>query len=82
MWGEDLAAVLKTESGLPTYSSDLTYDLRSGDPDSIDQLVAITFANVAVDLLSEGVTGKMTGIKDGKYEALEIPGQSAGPRDC
>jgi 6-phosphofructokinase 1 len=78
--GEDLAAVLKAKAGLPTFSSDLTYDLRSGAPDSIDQLVAITFANISVDLLSEGVTGKMIGIKNGKYEALEIPEQSAGPR--
>ena len=78
--GDDLAAIIKAKAGLSTYSSDLTYDLRSGDPDSVDRLVAITFANVAVDLLSEGVTGKMTGIKDGKYRAVKIPDQLAGPR--
>lgn len=78
--GDDLAVALKTKGGLPTYSSDLTYDLRSGDPDSVDRLVAITFANIAVDLLSEGISGKMIAIKDGVYTAAEIPDQLAGPR--
>ena len=78
--GEDLAAEIKARTGYSTMSSDLTYDLRSGDPDSIDRLVAITFANIALDLLSEGVTGKMVGIRQGRYAALEIPEQLAGPR--
>ena len=34
--------------------SDLTYDLRSGDPDALDQIVATTFANIAVDLIADG----------------------------
>ncbi len=78
--GETLAAEIKARTGLGTMSSDLTYDLRSGDPDSIDRLVAITFANIALDLLSDGVTGKMVGIRKGRYAALEIPKQMAGPR--
>ena len=78
--GEALAAEIKAKTGFGTMSSDLTYDLRSGDPDSIDRLVAITFANIALDLLSDGVTGKMVGIRRGRYAALEIPEQMAGPR--
>ena len=78
--GEALAAEIKAKTGFGTMSSDLTYDLRSGDPDSIDRLVAITFANIALDLLSDGVTGKMVGIRQGRYAAVEIPEQTAGPR--
>ena len=78
--GEALAAEIKARTGFGTMSSDLTYDLRSGDPDSIDRLVAITFANIALDLLSDGVTGKMVGVRKGRYAALEIPEQMAGPR--
>ncbi len=78
--GEALAAEIKDRTGFGTMSSDLTYDLRSGDPDSIDRLVAITYANIALDLLSEGATGKMVGIRQGRYAALEIPEQTAGPR--
>ena len=49
--GEALADELHRRTGVETVHSDLTYDLRSGDPDALDQMVAITFANVAVDLL-------------------------------
>jgi len=32
--------------------SDLTYELRSGDPDFVDKLVAGTFGNMAMDACS------------------------------
>ena len=53
---EVLAAEIKDRTRLETVFSDLTYDLRSGEPDSLDQMVAITFANVAMDLISDGAT--------------------------
>ena len=48
--GEALAAEIRERTGIETLASELTYDLRSGEPDSIDSLVATTFANVAMDL--------------------------------
>ena len=65
--GEALAEELKRRTGIETVHSDLTYDLRSGDPDALDQMVAITFANVAVDLLADGQFGRMVAIRGGKY---------------
>jgi ATP-dependent phosphofructokinase / diphosphate-dependent phosphofructokinase len=44
---ESLADEIKRRAGVETIASDLTYDLRSGDPDFIDKLVAPTFANMA-----------------------------------
>jgi len=61
-------------------NSDLTYDLRSGDPDAVDQMVAITFANVAMDLLADGVAGRMAAVRDGKYAHAALPDASLGPR--
>jgi len=61
-------------------NSDLTYDLRSGEPDSIDQLVAITFANIGLDLIRDGVTGRMVGVKNGCYTHMPLPDSSLGPR--
>jgi 6-phosphofructokinase 1 len=78
--GEALADAVRTMTGVETMSSDLTYDLRSGDPDSIDHLVAITLANIALDLISDNVTGRMVGIRKGKYDHSEIPDPAAGPR--
>jgi 6-phosphofructokinase 1 len=78
--GETLAAELKLRTGIETVHSDLTYDLRSGDPDALDQMVAITFANVAVDLLADGQFGRMVAIRDGKYAHAPLPERAQGAR--
>lgn len=78
--GHALAQEIKRRTGEETMSSDLTYDLRSGDPDSIDHLVAITFANIVLDLISDGVTGRMVGIRGGRYAHSEIPDPALGAR--
>ena len=62
-------------TGVETVHSDLTYDLRSGDPDALDQMAATTFANIAVELLADGISGRMVAIHGGKYtHALPDPG--------
>jgi ATP-dependent phosphofructokinase / diphosphate-dependent phosphofructokinase len=78
--GHALAEEVRKRTGQETIVSDLTYDLRSGEPDSIDQLVAITFANIAVDLIREGVSGRMIGIQNGCYAHVELPDASLGAR--
>jgi 6-phosphofructokinase 1 len=78
--GFALAEELKTLTGVETVHSDLTYDLRSGDPDALDQMVATTFANVAVELLADGVTGRMVAIQGGRYTHAELPAASLGAR--
>ena len=78
--GEALATELRARTGIETLASELTYDLRSGEPDSIDSLVATTFANVAMDLIQDGVTGRMVAIQDGKYAHTALPDPALGPR--
>jgi 6-phosphofructokinase 1 len=78
--GEALAEEVKKRTGEDTMCSDLTYDLRSGDPDSIDHIVAITFANIALDLVSDNVSGRMISIVNGRYGHSEIPDPAAGAR--
>ena len=77
---EVLANELKARTGEDTVASELTYDLRSGEADSLDQMVAITFANVAMDLIRDGVTGRMVAIRDGKYAHTHLPEPGLGPR--
>jgi 6-phosphofructokinase 1 len=60
--------------------SELTYDLRSGDPDSFDQMVATTFANIAVDITHEGLSGRMVAIRDGKFAHTTLPDPKLGAR--
>ncbi len=78
--GSALAAEIRRRTGEETMSSDLTYDLRSGDPDSLDHLTAITFANIALDLVADNVSGRMVGIRNGNYSHSEIPDPAAGAR--
>ena len=75
-----MATELHARTGIETLASELTYDLRSGEPDSIDALVATTFANIAMDLIEGGVTGRMMAIQDGKYAHTVLPDPSLGPR--
>jgi ATP-dependent phosphofructokinase / diphosphate-dependent phosphofructokinase len=43
--------------------------------------VAITYANICVDLIRDGgVTGRMMAIQDGKYVHVAIPDPGQGPR--
>ena len=78
--GEALAVELKARTGIETVASELTYDLRSGEPDSLDSMVAMTFANVAMDLVRDGDTGRMVAIQDGKYAHTTLPQSGLGPR--
>jgi len=78
--GHALGEELRKRKGEETMVSDLTYELRSGDPDALDQIVAITFANVAVDLIREGVHGRLTAVRDGKYTHAPLPDPKLGAR--
>jgi 6-phosphofructokinase len=78
--GEVLAAELKQLTGIEAVASELTYDLRSGEADMHDQIVATTFANCAMDLLASGQFGRMMAIQDGKYAHTELPQPGVGPR--
>jgi ATP-dependent phosphofructokinase / diphosphate-dependent phosphofructokinase len=77
---ETLAAEIKRRSGIESVFSELTYDLRSGEPDAVDTMVAFTFANVAMDLIADGVSGRMTAIRDGKYAHSPLPDPALGAR--
>ncbi len=78
--GHALGEELHRRKGEETMVSDLTYELRSGDPDALDQIVAITFANVAVDLIREGIHGRLTAVRDGKYTHAPLPDPKLGAR--
>src|SRR6516225_9184566 len=77
---ESLADEIKRRTGEETMTSDLTYDLRSGDPDFVDKLVGLTFGNMAYDAMLEGQTGLMSALVKGCYELVPIPDPKLGPR--
>src|SRR5919201_1032696 len=77
---ESLADLIKRRTGEETIVSDLTYDLRSGDPDFIDKLVASTFGTMALDAVLAGESGRMSAIVGGRYDLVPIPDPKLGPR--
>jgi 6-phosphofructokinase 1 len=78
--GEALSDEIKRRTGEETIVSDLTYDLRSGEPDFIDKLVAQTYGTMALDALLEGRRGLMSAMVNGCYQLVPIPDPALGPR--
>lgn len=78
--GQALGEEIHQRTGIETMTGDLTYDLRSGEADALDQMVAMTFANVAMDLIREGIHGRLVAVQDGKYTHAPMPDPKHGPR--
>jgi len=78
--GEALAREVTRRTGIDSLALELTYDLRSGQPDALDQIVASTFANVAMDLVAGGTYGRMVAIRDGKYAHTDLPAKGSSAR--
>ena len=54
---------------------DLTYILRSGDPDAYDRRMAAFYANLVMSLVERGIDGVMAGHRDGEFIYTDIPGK-------
>ncbi len=50
----------------------LGYLMRSGAPDSLDRMVALSYANLATDLIAAGRSGRMVALRDGKYTHIPL----------
>jgi len=50
----------------------LGYLVRSGDPDALDSVVPMTFGNLAMDLILDGVSGRLVNIRNGRYDNVPI----------
>jgi 6-phosphofructokinase len=78
--GEAFSDEVKKRTGLETTVSDLTYELRSGEPDFLDKMIATTFATMAFECVASGARGRMMAIRNGCYTDTDIPDPKLGPR--
>ena len=78
--GEALSTEISRRTGEESIVSDLTYDLRSGDPDFVDKLIAANFGNLAMDAVLAGKSGVMAALVEGAYALAPIPDPALGPR--
>jgi len=77
---ESLSNEIMRRTGEETIVSDLTYDLRSGEPDFVDKMIAATYGNIAMDAVLGGRTGVMAAIVEGRYTLSPMPDPVLGPR--
>ncbi|HEX4208088.1 MAG TPA: 6-phosphofructokinase [Ktedonobacteraceae bacterium] len=74
---EQLATRLPNIRFLPI---DLTYFLRSGEPEVYDKHMAIFYTNLVMSLVEKGTHGVMAAHRDGIYVCTDIPGKNLPPR--
>lgn len=63
---------LKKILGAHTVYQQVAYLMRSGEPDALDRMVAISYANLAVELLTRKKFGKMVALRDGRYTYIGV----------
>jgi ATP-dependent phosphofructokinase / diphosphate-dependent phosphofructokinase len=59
---------------------DVTYILRSGEPDVYDKKMAIFYANLVMNCVQKGVSGVMAAYRDGHYVYTDLPDHSVPRR--
>jgi ATP-dependent phosphofructokinase / diphosphate-dependent phosphofructokinase len=70
--GQITGAALKQLTGIDTVQQQLAYLMRAGVPDSLDRMVAISYANLAVDQLLQGHSGRMVALQNGQYTTVPV----------
>ena len=70
--GQITGDLIKKVTGENIIYQQLGYLMRSGAPDSLDRMVALSFANLATDLISQGRSGRMVALRDGKYTHIPM----------
>jgi 6-phosphofructokinase len=53
-------------------SQRLGYLVRCGDPDAVDSIVPMAFGNLAIDLVLDGVSGRLVNLRSGRYDNVPI----------
>ncbi|HEY2934716.1 MAG TPA: ATP-dependent 6-phosphofructokinase [Acidobacteriota bacterium] len=70
--GNMVGDALKRLTGVEIVGQQPAYLMRSGPPDSLDRMVAICYANLAVQELASGQSGKMVALQRGVYTTVPV----------
>lgn len=76
--GEITGEALKRLTGENIINQSLAYLMRSGAADALDLMVAVNFAHMAMDLIREGVSGRMVALRDGSYTHIPMSTVASG----
>jgi len=50
----------------------LSYMVRGGEPDAIDSIVPMAYGNLALDLILQGIHGRLVVLRNGRYDNMPI----------
>ena len=76
--GEITGEALKQITGENMIIQRLAYLMRSGAPDALDLMVAVNYANMAMDLILSGASGRMVALRDGNYKHIPMSTVTSG----
>jgi len=76
--GEITGEALKRLTNENIINQSLAYLMRSGAADALDLMVAVNFAHMAMDLIREGVSGRMVALRDGTYTHIPMSTVASG----
>ncbi len=78
--GELVSDQIKRLTGQDIMYQQLAYLMRSGAPDSLDRMVAMSFGQLAIQLIRRNEFGKMVGLHGGKYTTVPVEMILAGKK--
>src|SRR5210317_1641748 len=78
--GMQTGEILKQLTGQNIIYQQLSYLMRSGAPDSLDLMVAVNYANMAIDLVLKKVSGRMVSLTQGIYTDVPMSTITAGQK--
>lgn len=78
--GQITGEALKKLTGENIILQQLAYLMRSGAPDALDLMVAVNYANMAMDLIIRGASGRMCAMRDGTYTHIPMSTVTSGQK--
>ncbi|HEX7592811.1 MAG TPA: ATP-dependent 6-phosphofructokinase [Anaerolineae bacterium] len=69
---KDLSPKYNNGKTINVVNQRLGYVVRGGDPDAIDSIVPMAYGNLALDLLLQGIHGRLVVLKNGRYDNVPI----------
>jgi 6-phosphofructokinase 1 len=71
---------LQKLTGVGIIFQPLLYLMRSGAPDSLDLMVALNYASLAVEQIRQGRWGRMAALQAGRYTTVELEAAGGGAK--
>lgn len=69
---KDLSPKFNNGQTVNVINQKLGYMVRGGDPDATDSIVPMAYGNLALDLLLQGVHGRLVVLRNGRYDNVPV----------